>query len=127
MVLADHVCSRKLAEKLKLLNVPQKSLFYYTEHGLIYRFETTFCNNICNYKHVEISAFTLSELFYMLEEYSVEIEKDKVWTVWHHEFNRNIARADNLIETLAKALIFIYEDKLKNNNLMSNVISFKRK
>lgn len=122
-MLRDHVCSRELAEKLKLLKVNQSSLFYYTNCGLVYQYEPTWHTGVD--KEAWIAAFTLSELFQILERHDVEIEKDTLWTVWHFESNKSIARGASLLDTLAKALIFIYENSVKKEH--TNVVQFKRK
>lgn len=124
-MLRDHVCSRELAEKLKSLKVPQHSIFYYTSNGLMYEYEPCWLSEGSKNSDSWISAFTLSELFKLIENHTVDVEKDNLWIVWHYDFNRIIAKGASLMETLAKALIYIYEQNISEKK--SNVLMFKKK
>lgn len=114
--LESQVCSRGLAEKLKVYGVPQESLFKWKYDN---RWYVTWENH-----RDYLAAFTASELAHVMERLDNDFfvtsnfdnEDDLVYVCqlrcWGSNRIKHTESADTLPDALAKMLIFLLQNKL---------------
>ena len=117
MELEKQCVSLELAKKLKELNIPQESLWYWNDEGKHLKSGEAFImsgdNEMAYTDHSKIySAFTASELGEMLLEDRVRTAKWKGLVSCYCSTPRYCFVDNTMADAMAKMLIYLLENKL---------------